>query len=113
METTMRVQGMTCGGCVASVTRVLKAIDGVKEVDVKLDPGEARVTYDAARTRSTRRSPSSASSAARRGRLVQAAALALSACFGAVFSIHCANAPRNFFRKSRVASLTRLPSASK
>ena len=50
METTMRVQGMTCGGCVASVTRVLKAIDGVKEVDVKLDPGEARVTYDAART---------------------------------------------------------------
>jgi copper chaperone len=50
METTIRVHGMTCGGCVASVTRVLKAIDGVEQVDVKLDPGQARVTYDATRT---------------------------------------------------------------
>lgn len=50
METTINVQGMTCGGCVASVTRVLKAIDGVEQVDVKLDPGQARVVYDAART---------------------------------------------------------------
>ena len=50
MEATMKVQGMTCGGCVASVTRVLKAIDGVEQVDVKLDPGHARVVYDAART---------------------------------------------------------------
>jgi copper chaperone len=50
METTMNVQGMTCGGCVASVTRVLQAIDGVERVDVKLDPGQARVTFDPART---------------------------------------------------------------
>jgi copper chaperone len=50
MEATMKVKGMTCGGCVASVTRVLKAIDGVEQVDVTLDPGQARVTYDPART---------------------------------------------------------------
>jgi len=50
MEATMKVQGMTCGGCVASVTRVLKAIDGVEQVDVKLDAAQAHVTYDAART---------------------------------------------------------------
>jgi copper chaperone len=50
MEAKMKVKGMTCGGCVASVTRVLKAIDGVEQVDVTLDPGQARVTYDPART---------------------------------------------------------------
>jgi copper ion binding protein len=47
METvTMNVKGMTCGGCVASVTRVLKAVPGVESVDVKLQPGQATVRYD-------------------------------------------------------------------
>jgi len=51
METiTMNVQGMTCGGCVASVTRILKAVPGVTEVAVTLDPGAAKVTFDPART---------------------------------------------------------------
>ena len=51
METArIEVQGMTCGGCVASVTRVLRALPGVASVDVTLDPGRATVTYDAART---------------------------------------------------------------
>ena len=50
METiTMNVQGMTCGGCVASVTRVLKAVPGVSDVAVTLQPGSARVTFDPAR----------------------------------------------------------------
>ena len=50
METvTINVQGMTCGGCVASVSRVLKAIPGVDQVDVKLVPGQATVRYDAAK----------------------------------------------------------------
>jgi len=50
METvTIKVQGMTCGGCVASVTRVLKAVPGVDQVDVKLVPGQATVRYDAAK----------------------------------------------------------------
>jgi copper chaperone len=51
METiTMNVQGMTCGGCVASVTRVLKAVPGVSDVAVSLTPGTAKVTYDPAKT---------------------------------------------------------------
>ncbi len=50
METvTINVQGMTCGGCVASVSRVLKAVPGVDQVDVKLTPGQATVRYDAAK----------------------------------------------------------------
>jgi copper chaperone len=42
------IEGMTCGGCVASVTRVLKALPGVDDVNVTLDPGNAVVTYDPA-----------------------------------------------------------------
>jgi copper chaperone len=51
METiSLNVQGMTCGGCVASVTRVLKAVPGVSDVAVTLQPGVATVTFDSART---------------------------------------------------------------
>lgn len=51
METiTMNVQGMTCGGCVASVTRVLKAVPGVSDVAVTREPGTAKVTFDPAQT---------------------------------------------------------------
>ncbi len=51
METvTLNVKGMTCGGCVASVTRVLKAVPGVSDVSVTLQPPLARVAYDGART---------------------------------------------------------------
>jgi copper chaperone len=51
METlTMKVDGMTCGGCVASVTRVLQAVPGVADVAVTLQPGAAKVTFDPART---------------------------------------------------------------
>jgi len=46
---TLSVKGMTCGGCVASVTRVLKALPGVESAEVKLQPGEATVRYDAAK----------------------------------------------------------------
>ena len=51
METArIEVVGMSCEGCVASVTRVLKAVPGVVEVSVALSPGKATVGYDAART---------------------------------------------------------------
>lgn len=51
METvTLNVSGMSCGGCVASVTRVLRALPGVDEVAVALEPGTAVVTYDPQRT---------------------------------------------------------------
>ena len=47
METvTLKVNGMTCGGCVASVTRVLRVLPGVGEVVVALETGTARFAYD-------------------------------------------------------------------
>ncbi len=45
METTIRIKGMTCEGCVASVKRVLQGIEGVATVDVSLDPPQAKVEY--------------------------------------------------------------------
>lgn len=49
METvTIKVSGMTCGGCVASVKRVVQAVAGVDGVHVSLEKGEAVVTYDGA-----------------------------------------------------------------
>ena len=42
---TMKVKGMTCGGCVASVERVLRALEGVDNADVSLERGEATVQY--------------------------------------------------------------------
>ncbi len=50
----LNVSGMTCQGCVASVTRVLKAIPGVSDVVVTLQPGMATVGYDPAQTDITR-----------------------------------------------------------
>ncbi len=51
METiTLQVRGMSCEGCVTSVTRVLRALPGVGEVAVALQPGTARVSYDPQRT---------------------------------------------------------------
>lgn len=40
------VTGMTCGGCVNSLTRALKAVNGVHEVHVTLATGETSVQYD-------------------------------------------------------------------
>jgi len=36
-RTEIKISGMTCGHCVASVTEELKELDGVKDVDVILD----------------------------------------------------------------------------
>ena len=47
METvTLGISGMTCGGCVRSVTNVLKALDGVAQADVSLERNNAVVNYD-------------------------------------------------------------------
>lgn len=43
----LKVEGMTCGGCVANVTRNLKGLKGVLKVDVTLKPGKAVVVYNA------------------------------------------------------------------
>jgi copper chaperone len=46
----LQVKGMSCQGCVGSVTRVLKATPGVADARVTLNPGRAEVTYDPAQT---------------------------------------------------------------
>ena len=46
----LKVTGMTCGGCISNVTKALKAIAGVGEVNVSLAAGEATVQYDERRT---------------------------------------------------------------
>jgi copper chaperone len=52
METAnIRIEGMTCEGCVKSVTRTLQAVPGVQSVDVLLEEGKARVTFDPGKTK--------------------------------------------------------------
>lgn len=48
-EIVFSVTGMTCGGCVNSVQKVLAALPGVQSVEVTLTPGQARVVCDPAR----------------------------------------------------------------
>jgi copper chaperone len=48
-EIVLSVTGMTCGGCVSSVQKVLAALPGVQSVEVTLAPGQARVAVDPAR----------------------------------------------------------------
>lgn len=43
------VAGMTCQGCVASLTRALQSLPGVRAVEVSLERGEARIEADPAR----------------------------------------------------------------
>ncbi len=45
-----RVEGMTCGGCEASVESVLKSVDGVREADVDLATKTANVRFDPTKT---------------------------------------------------------------
>jgi copper chaperone len=55
MQTTkIKVEGMTCGGCVASVKRALQQIDGVGSVEVSLDQAQASVEYDPSRVDETK-----------------------------------------------------------
>ena len=42
----IEITGMSCQGCVKSVTAALKALPGVGQVDVSLDAGQARVACD-------------------------------------------------------------------
>jgi copper chaperone len=50
METiTLKVNGMTCQGCVRSVKHVLERVPGVLAAEVDLERGQARVQVDQAR----------------------------------------------------------------
>jgi copper chaperone len=44
MKTTIRIKGMSCNHCVAAVTKALNQIDGISDVQINLDKGEA--TFD-------------------------------------------------------------------
>ncbi len=44
--TTIRVEGMHCKMCSASVTKALKATAGVEKVEVSFEKGEAVIQYD-------------------------------------------------------------------
>jgi len=46
VTTTLSVQGMTCGGCVAALKVQLKRIEGVTAYEVSLEKAEAEVSYD-------------------------------------------------------------------
>ena len=43
---TLNISGMTCGGCVRSVSKVLNALDGVARSDVSLDERRAVIDFD-------------------------------------------------------------------
>ncbi|GAA5235606.1 heavy-metal-associated domain-containing protein [Verticiella sediminum] len=47
---TLPVQGVTCGGCVATLQRVLGGLPGVASVAVEPASGRTEVRYDPART---------------------------------------------------------------
>ena len=49
-KVTLKVDGMTCGGCVKSVTKVLEPIAGVSSVNVTLQTGEAQIEFDPSQT---------------------------------------------------------------
>ena len=42
-DVALAITGMTCGGCVGAVKRLLAKVPGVAEVDVDLDTGRAVV----------------------------------------------------------------------
>jgi len=44
--TTLNIQGMTCGGCVKSVTNALQREAGVEKVEVVLEQAKATIIHD-------------------------------------------------------------------
>ncbi|QZP38692.1 heavy-metal-associated domain-containing protein [Halobaculum magnesiiphilum] len=47
MTTTMRITGMTCGGCEANVIEALSGVDGVEDATADHEADEAVVEGDA------------------------------------------------------------------
>ena len=43
----LKVEGMTCGHCVAAVEKAVMDLNGVSEVKVNLEQKEVKVVYDA------------------------------------------------------------------
>lgn len=47
-ETRIKIDGMSCQGCVKNVTATLLGIAGVSSAEVSLEAGEARVSFESA-----------------------------------------------------------------
>ncbi|QLC49151.1 heavy-metal-associated domain-containing protein [Methanolobus zinderi] len=47
-EDTIRIEGMACGHCQATVDKAIKSVNGVQDVNVDLENKQATVTYDPA-----------------------------------------------------------------
>ena len=45
-EVTIRIEGMTCDGCIRNVTKTLEGLVGVNEAKVSLEQARAVVQYD-------------------------------------------------------------------
>ena len=42
-EKTFTIQGMSCGGCVNSLTRVLKAVPGIEPIKIEVGKAQLRL----------------------------------------------------------------------
>jgi len=49
-ETKIKIEGMMCGHCQASVTKAISSVNGVSAATVNLAGKEATVTYDPKKT---------------------------------------------------------------
>lgn len=47
---TLNINGMTCGGCVKSVTNALNQVAGVEQATVSLEQKNAVITFDDSQT---------------------------------------------------------------
>jgi len=45
MQTELKIKGMSCGHCVAHVTKALQEVPGVQSADVKLEQSSALVRH--------------------------------------------------------------------
>ena len=51
--TTLNINGMTCGGCVKSVTNALNQVTGVQQADVSLEQNNVVIKFDDSQTNET------------------------------------------------------------
>lgn len=47
MESNLKIKGMSCQHCVMTVTKTIGSLEGVKDVKVSLQKGEASFAHDA------------------------------------------------------------------
>ncbi|TGC09725.1 heavy-metal-associated domain-containing protein [Methanolobus halotolerans] len=45
-EESIRIEGMSCGHCQATVDKAIRSVEGVQDVTVDLGEKQARVVYD-------------------------------------------------------------------